>query len=101
MRQSPTRSRVATFGESGCSPVGGSPSIARQRLPVDVDEHEGLLVLAPVYPDGGCHGPVARVESFPHPSRDAAIVSAPGHLMLVFLETLAHEGVENLLRLHE
>jgi hypothetical protein len=70
---------------------------ARERLPIDLDEHEGIMPRRTIHPGRRRNGSCAGIETLPQAARREAIRPARRQLARAFLEALVREGAHNLL----
>src|SRR5712664_1522592 len=69
-----------------------------ERLPIDVDEDDGLLPSRTIDPDGGGHRGRPRIDALPHAARRPTIRSARRQLALAFREAVLRKGGQNFFR---
>src|SRR6266850_4106623 len=69
-----------------------------ERLPIDVDEDDGLLPSRTIDPDGGGHRGCLRIDALPHATRGPTIRSAGRQRALAFREAVLREGGQDLFR---
>ena len=77
--------------------LGPHALAARERLPIDLDEHERVMprrTIHPAHRRGGSH---ARMDALPQAVRRGSMEPARRRLARAFLEALGREGVHNLL----
>src|SRR5947208_13190197 len=83
-------------------PVGitrrGHSAALLERLPIDVDEDDGLLPSWTIDPDGGGHRRRPRIDALPHAAGRPTIRAAARQRAFAFLEAVLHESDQDLFR---
>src|SRR5438552_13356409 len=69
-----------------------------ERLPIDVDEDDGLLPSWTIDPDGGGHRRRPRIDALPHAAGRPTIRAAARQRALAFLEAVLRESGQDLFR---
>src|SRR5258708_23603716 len=69
-----------------------------ERLPIDVDEDDGLRPSRTIDPDGGGHRRRPRIDALPHAAGRPAIRAAARQRALAFREAVLREGGQNFFR---
>src|SRR5437660_4045583 len=69
-----------------------------ERLPIDVDEDDGLLPSWTIDPHGGGHRRRPCIDALPHAARRPTIRAAARQRALAFLEAVLREGGQDLFR---
>jgi hypothetical protein len=70
---------------------------ARERFPIDLDEHEGVMPCRTIHPGRRRGGSRTGMDALPHAGRREAITPARRRLTRAFLEAFVREGVHDLL----
>src|SRR5947207_7283290 len=83
-------------------PVGitrrGHSAALLERLPIDVDEDDGLLPSWTIDPDGGGNRRRPRIDALPHAAGRPTIRAAARQRALAFLEAVLRESGQDLFR---
>src|SRR5436853_2192865 len=92
-----TRLTFPAFVPVGISRRGRSAALL-ERLPIDVDEDDGLLPSWTIDPDGGGHRRRPRIAALPHAASRPTIRAAARQRALAFCEAVLREGGQDLFR---
>src|SRR5207247_2426080 len=74
----------------------GSPGVAVEELPIDLDEDDGHGPGVAVHPDGRGHDSGPAVEALPDAARRRTVATAARHLALVFGESFVGERFDDV-----
>ena len=67
-----------------------------KRLPIDIDEHDGLMPRRAIHPDRRCLRSRARIDALPQAARRPAMTPPRPHLALAFLEAIIRAAITEI-----